>query len=147
MIAINLVYQFWVHTELVGKFHHVVELIWNTPSRHRVHHGSNLRYLDCNHGGVLIIWDRLFGTFSEESAVEPPVYGLTKNIETYQPFKVAFGAYVDLASDVLQAMSWCDKCRYLLLAPGWHHDGEDKRSRVLREKFLSDNGVPHTQRN
>ncbi len=132
IIAINLIYQFWVHTELVVKLSPLIELIFNTPSHHRVHHASNLRYLDCNHAGVLIIWDRLFGTFAEELAEDPPVYGLTQDINTYNPVIVAAGEYYHLYKDILSAQSVADKLRYLLLAPGWHHDGEDKRSRVLR---------------
>ena len=132
VIGINLLYQFWVHTELVRRFPAIIELIFNTPSHHRVHHGSNVRYLDCNHGGILIIWDRLFGTFSKEEDAEPVVYGLTKNIATHNPAKVAFGEYAKLFSDVLRADGWSNKWRYIFLAPGWSHDGEDKRAKTLR---------------
>lgn len=133
MIAINLVYQFWVHTELVTRLPRWVELIFNTPSHHRVHHASNIRYLDRNHGGVLILWDRLFGTFAEEAPEETPVYGLTKNIRTYNPLTVAAGEYANLWRDVRRARRLRDKLRYLFLAPGWCHDGEDRRSDTLRE--------------
>ncbi len=132
MIGLNLLYQFWVHTELVGRLPRAVELILNTPSHHRVHHASNVRYLDCNHGGVLIVWDRLFGTFSGEVDAEPPIYGLTHNIETYHPLRVAFGEYAKLAQDCMRAERWCDRLRYVFLAPGWHHDGPDERARTLR---------------
>lgn len=132
MIAISLIYQFWVHTELVKKLPSLIELFFNTPSHHRVHHASNIRYLDRNHAGVLIIWDRIFGSFSEESEEERPVYGLTRNIDTYNPIKVAAGEYANLWRDIRGAADWRDKLSYLFLAPGWHHDGEDRRSRVLR---------------
>ena len=132
VIGLNLLYQFWVHTELVHRLPKIIETIFNTPSHHRVHHGSNVRYLDCNHGGVLIIWDRMFGTFSRELDEEPVVYGLTKNIESYNPATVAFGEYANIVKDVLRTENWVDKARYLLLAPGWSHDGEDKRAKVLR---------------
>ena len=132
VIGINLLYQFWVHTKLVHRLPRVIEFIFNTPSHHRVHHGSNIRYLDCNHGGVLIIWDRMFGTFSGEANEEPVVYGLTRNIDTHNPAKVAFGEYANISRDMLRATNWGDRFRYLLLAPGWSHDGEDKRARVLR---------------
>ena len=132
IIALNLVYQFWVHTELVDCLPRPIELIFNTPSHHRVHHASNIRYLDRNHAGVLIIWDRMFGTFAEETRDDPPVYGLTKNINTYNPIVVAAGEYAKLWRDISRASSISDKLRYLLLAPGWHHDGEDRRSNVLR---------------
>lgn len=134
MISLNLLYQFWVHTELVDKLPKPVEAIMNTPSHHRVHHASNIRYLDCNHAGVLIIWDRLFGTFSPEIPEEKVVYGLTKNIETYNPAKVATHEYTAIFRDVRRAKNWGDKLRYIFLAPGWSHDGEDKRAKTLRRK-------------
>jgi sterol desaturase/sphingolipid hydroxylase (fatty acid hydroxylase superfamily) len=133
MISLNLIYQFWVHTELVTRLPVWTEQVFNTPSHHRVHHGSNVRYLDCNHGGVLIIWDRLFGTFSEESNDEPVVYGLTKNIDTTNPITVAFGEYRNLLSDVVRAENLADKLKYVLLAPGWSHDGPDRRAKVMRQ--------------
>ncbi len=133
MMSINLIYQFWVHTELVGKLSKPVELIFNTPSHHRVHHASNVRYLDCNHAGVLIIWDRIFGTFSEEKEFEKPVYGLTQNIDSYHPITVATHEYQNIWKDVRRARKWSDKLRYIFYAPGWSHDGEDKRARVLRQ--------------
>ncbi len=132
VIGVNLLYQFWVHTELVRRLPPIIEFIFNTPSHHRVHHASNIRYLDCNHGGVLIIWDRLFGTFSGELDDEPVIYGLTTNIDTYNPVKVAFGEYANIFRDVIRTETWKDKLRYLYLAPGWSHDGVDKRARVLR---------------
>ena len=134
VIAANLVYQFWVHTELVVKLPTPIEFIFNTPSHHRVHHASNLKYLDCNHAGVLIIWDRMFGTFVQESKDEAPNYGLTKNINTYNPALVAFAEYYNLWRDVRSASRWQDKLCYLFLAPGWRHDGDDHRTTVLRAK-------------
>jgi sterol desaturase/sphingolipid hydroxylase (fatty acid hydroxylase superfamily) len=131
-ISLNLIYQFWVHTELVRKLPGFVEYVFNTPSHHRVHHASNIRYLDRNHAGVLIIWDRVFGTFSEELDAEPVEYGLTKNIDTYNPVAVAAGEYLGLWRDIRTAEKLGDKLCYLFLAPGWHHDGEDRRSNILR---------------
>jgi sterol desaturase/sphingolipid hydroxylase (fatty acid hydroxylase superfamily) len=135
VIAINLIYQFWVHTELVMKLPAFIEYVFNTPSHHRVHHAANIRYLDRNHAGVLIIWDRMFGTFSEESADELPRYGLTKNINTYNPIYVAGGEYANLWGDVRKADRLWDKLRYIFLAPGWHHNGEDRRSKTLRAQL------------
>jgi len=132
MISISLFYQFWIHTRSVGKLHPWVEAVFNTPSHHRVHHGSNLRYLDCNHGGILIIWDRLFGTFSPELPRDPVVYGLTTNIGSDNPLLVLSHEYRSIGRDLVRADSWRDRIRYLLLAPGWSHDGPDKRARVLR---------------
>ncbi len=132
MISINLIYQFWVHTELVDKLPSWVELIFNTPSHHRVHHASNARYLDQNHAGVLIIWDRMFGTFSEEKNFEPPVYGLTKNISSHNPLYVASHEYGAIWKDVQRANKWSDKLKYIFYAPGWSHDGPDLRAKTLR---------------
>ncbi|MDE1205610.1 sterol desaturase family protein [Tenacibaculum larymnensis] len=136
MMGISLIYQFFVHTELVDKFPKPIELIFNTPSHHRVHHASNIRYLDCNHAGILIIWDRMFGTFSEElKEIDKPVYGLTVNIETFNPVKVATHEYSAIWKDVKRADKWSDKLNYVFNSPGWTHDGEDKRAKVLRKNM------------
>lgn len=116
---------------------HEVRLLWaGHVSHHRVHHASNIRYLDCNHAGALIIWDKLFGTFSEEAKGEPPVYGLTTNITSYNPFSVALHEYSAIVADVKRAQRFRDKLSYILKAPGWSHDGEDRRAKVLRAKAL-----------
>ena len=132
MLSMSLIYQYWLHTEAIDRLPAWFEFIFNTPSHHRVHHGSNVRYLDRNHGATLIIWDRLFGTFSEEQRDEPVVYGLTKNVEDPTVLKVAFSEYANMSRDISRAHSWLDKLRYVFLAPGWSHDGEDKRSNTLR---------------
>ena len=134
MMSLNLFYQFWLHTELIDRLPTWFENVFNTPSHHRVHHASNIRYLDCNHAGVLIIWDKLFGTFSGEVESEPPVYGLTKNIESYNPIHVATHEYSAMAADIKRASRWTDKLRYVFKAPGWSHDGQDRRARVLRKQ-------------
>ena len=137
MMSISLIYQYWLHTQAVNRLPGWIELIFNTPSRHRVHHGSNVRYLDRNHAATLIIWDRLFGTFSEESEEEPVVYGLTRNIETHNVFRVSFDEYRAMWRDIRRAPGWGDKLRYVFMAPGWSHDGPDKRSNTLREQAES----------
>jgi len=137
IIAINLFYQFWVHTELVNKLPTFIEYVFNTPSHHRVHHASNIRYLDCNHGGVLILWDRWFGTFSSEKDFEKPVYGLTENLKSYNPINVATHEYRAIWRDVRRATKWSDKMKYIFYAPGWSHDGGDKRAKTLRKKLLT----------
>ena len=116
MQSISLLYQFWIHTELVrtmGPFENVL----NTPSHHRVHHASNPQYIDRNHGGTLIIWDRLFGTYEPE--IETPVYGLTKNINSYNPLHIAFHEWVDIARDLGRAGTWRDRIRFVFGRPGW----------------------------
>jgi hypothetical protein len=114
--ALNLIYQFWIHTEAV-RTTGPLERVLNTPSHHRVHHGSNRRYLDRNHGSILIVWDRLFGTFEPES--EPVVYGLTANIDTYNPVRIAGHEVVDILRDVSAADTWSDRWSFLLRGPGW----------------------------
>lgn len=136
MIAISLFYQFWLHTHAVERMPVLFEAVFNTPSHHRVHHGSNVRYLDRNHGGVLIIWDKLFGTFSPELDEEPVVFGLTTNIETDNPLKVLSHEYRSIWGNLKDAKSWGDRWRYLYMAPGWSHNGPDKRAKILRENQL-----------
>jgi len=133
MMSISLIYQYWLHTQAVARLPGWIEAVFNTPSHHRVHHGSNVRYLDRNHAATLIIWDRLFGTFSEESDEEPVVYGLTRNIETHNVFRVSFDEYRALWRDMKRAPRLGDKLRYIFMAPGWSHDGPDKRSNTLRQ--------------
>lgn len=135
VLSINLIYQFWVHTELVKKMPGWIEFIFNTPSHHRVHHASNIRYLDRNHAGVFIIWDRIFGTFSEEKDFEKPIYGLTKNIDSYNPLYVISHEYRAIWSDVSRANKWSDKLKYIFYPPGWSHDGEDLRAATLRSRI------------
>lgn len=136
VMALNLFYQFWIHTELVDRLPGPIEFVFNTPSHHRVHHASNVRYLDCNHGGILIIWDRLFNTFSDEVEDEKPRYGLTTNISSYHPVDLITHEYQAMWKDWKRASSWADRWRYVLLAPGWSHDGDDKRARVLRQNAV-----------
>lgn len=132
VIAWNLFYQYWLHTELIGRLPVWYEFIFNTPSHHRVHHASNIAYLDSNHGGVLIIWDRMFGSFSKEMDNEKVMYGLTHNITSLNPVYVATHEYRAILRDVSRAKRWKDKLAYLFWAPGWSHDGEDQRSKTLR---------------
>jgi sterol desaturase/sphingolipid hydroxylase (fatty acid hydroxylase superfamily) len=130
--SISLLYQFWIHTELIGKLPRPFEWLLNTPSHHRVHHASDLKYLDKNHGGILIVWDRLFGTFQEEE--EKPVYGLTRNIHTFNPLRIAFHEWADLLRDLSRpGLSWGQRLRYLFMPPGWSHDGSRKTVREMRQ--------------
>ncbi|MFD7237978.1 sterol desaturase family protein [Streptomyces syringium] len=113
----NLVYQFWVHTERVGRLPRPFEYVLNTPSHHRVHHASQGGYLDRNFGGILIVWDRLFGSFVPEG--ERPVYGLTKNIDTYNPLRVATHEYAAIARDLRAARGWRERAGRVFRGPGW----------------------------
>jgi sterol desaturase/sphingolipid hydroxylase (fatty acid hydroxylase superfamily) len=114
--GVNLVFQFWVHTEAVGKLPWIVERVFNTPSHHRVHHGKNARYLDKNYGGIFILWDRLFHTFEEEG--ERVVYGLTTDIDTWNPLRIAFHEYAALGRDVLRSKSAREAATHVFAGPG-----------------------------
>lgn len=129
--AISLIYQFFVHTQFVGKLG-PVEWVMNTPSHHRVHHAVNPRYLDRNHAGIFIIWDRLFGTFVEEREDDPPVYGITKNIETFNPWRIAFHEWAAMLSQAARAPGVLHKLRYVFAPPGWSHDGSTKTAAQIR---------------
>ena len=138
-MSISLLYQYWIHTELIDKMPNWFEAVFNTPSHHRVHHATNPQYLDRNHAGIFIIWDRLFGTFQPE--VEKPVYGLVKNIETYNPFKIAFLEWYHLGKDFFTAKtSFANKLKYLFKPPGWKHDGKGVLSSDLRKEWENKNG-------
>ena len=117
--GVNLIYQYWIHTEVIRTLGPLEE-VFNTPSHHRVHHGANRQYLDRNHGSILIVWDKLFGTFEPEE--ERVRYGLTKNIDTYNPVRVATHEYVDIASDVAHAERWADRLSFVLRGPGWAYE-------------------------
>ncbi|WP_335936037.1 sterol desaturase family protein [Streptomyces sp. PTD5-9] len=115
--SVNLVYQFWVHTERVGRLPRPFEYVLNTPSHHRVHHASQGGYLDRNFGGILILWDRLFGTFTPETV--RPVFGLTKNIDTFNPLRVATHEYAAIARDLRTASGWGERTGRIFRGPGW----------------------------
>jgi sterol desaturase/sphingolipid hydroxylase (fatty acid hydroxylase superfamily) len=129
--AISLIYQFFIHTELVHKLG-PLEWFFNTPSHHRVHHASNARYLDRNHAGILIIWDRLFGSFALEDEREPPRYGLTKNLERPGLVYAALHEWAALFRDARRARKLRDKLGYVLGPPGWSPDGSTLTARQLR---------------
>jgi sterol desaturase/sphingolipid hydroxylase (fatty acid hydroxylase superfamily) len=134
MQSISLIYQFWIHTEVIHKLPRPIEWFFNTPSHHRVHHASNAQYLDRNHAGVLIIWDRLFGTFVPEDV--RPTYGLTKNLNTYNPLVIAFHEWRDMLKDVLQpGLTIKQRWMYLFGPPGWSHDGSRKTSEMIRKEW------------
>lgn len=133
-MSISLIYQYWIHTELIKKLPKWFEAIFNTPSHHRVHHATNPQYLDRNHAGIFIIWDRLFGTFEPE--VEKPVYGLVTNINTHNPIKIAYIEWYNLLKDVFTSKTSLGKrILYFLKPPGWKHDGSGKLSGDLRQEW------------
>jgi len=133
----NLVWQFWIHTETVGKLPRWFEFVMNTPSHHRVHHATNPRYLDANYAGTLIIWDRLFGTFVEELEEDRPRYGIVHNLGTFNPLKVAFHEYVGIGKDVSQpGLSLRQRLAYMFAPPGWSHDGSRDTSQTLKAAYV-----------
>ncbi len=118
--AFQTLYQFWIHTETIRKLPAWFEYIFNTPSHHRVHHGKNPKYIDKNHGGTLIIFDRLFGTFQAEE--EEVVYGVTKPLASWNPIWANLDWYADLWRDLKRPMSWVDRLYLLFAKPGWLPD-------------------------
>lgn len=134
--SVSLLYQFWIHTEVIKKLPRWFEYIFNTPSHHRVHHSSDLKYLDKNHAGILIIWDRMLGTFVEED--EKPNYGLTTNIHTYNPLIIATHEWWSIIQDIKNHPFHF--MGYLFGPPGWSHDGSRKTTRQLRG-FNNSEGV------
>ncbi|MDY7232350.1 sterol desaturase family protein [Hyalangium rubrum] len=122
--SISLLYQYWIHTEAIGRMG-PLEWVLNTPSHHRAHHASNERYLDKNYGGILIIWDRLFGTFEPET--ERPVYGLTKNIHTFNPVRIAFHEYAAIIRDVRRPGPLRIRLSHIFRGPGWKRPEPEAR--------------------
>ena len=116
--ALNLIYQFWVHTQLVGKLGWL-DRVLVTPSNHRVHHAQNEIYIDRNYGGILILWDRMFGTFQEEVDDEPVVFGVRKPLANWNPFWANFQVYDYLLFDARHATSWRDKIGVWFRRTGW----------------------------
>jgi alkylglycerol monooxygenase len=114
--ALNTLYQFWIHTETIGKMGWF-EYFFNTPSHHRVHHGRNPKYIDKNHAGSLIIWDRMFGTFQAEE--EKPTYGITKPINSWNAVWANISHYTEMGKDLKRITSWNDRIKYLFKKPGW----------------------------
>lgn len=136
--AFNTLYQFWIHTKAIGRLG-PLEAVLNTPSHHRVHHGSDPKYIDRNHAGTLIIWDRLFGTFQREE--EEPVYGITTPLTSWDPVKANFHYWGDLLALAKRCTRWTDKLRVFLKPPGWRpaelggFQGPQAKDRATYRKF------------
>lgn len=140
MSSISLIYQFWIHTEAIDRLPRWFEAVFNTPSHHRVHHGANVEYLDRNHGGILIVWDRLFGTFEPEGA--PVRYGLTKNIRTFRPTRIAFHEWATMIRQVRGAPSWRAALGYVFAPPGWSPDGSTLTAHQMRLALDAQGAIP-----
>ncbi len=140
--GVNLIYQYWIHTEAIGRMPKWYEAIFNTPSHHRVHHGTNPQYLDANYAGIWIIWDKVFGTFVPEDDEHPVVYGLVKNYTTFNPVKVALLEIIAVIKDILQpGVRFIDRLKYLFLPPGYSHDGSRQSSEDIKADYVAEN--PH----
>jgi sterol desaturase/sphingolipid hydroxylase (fatty acid hydroxylase superfamily) len=136
--ALNLIYQFWIHTEAVGKMWAPIEAVMNTPSHHRVHHATNPRYLDRNYAGVFIIWDRLFGTFEAETDEEEIRYGIVRNLGTHNPLTICLHEWWGILKDIRSARSPREVLGYWLGPPGWSPDGSRDTSAILKARWLEE---------
>lgn len=136
--GINLIYQFWIHTEAIGRMPRWFEWVMNTPSHHRVHHATNPRYLDRNYAGTFIIWDRMFGTFQPETDGEPIHYGIVRQLGSFSLLWVVFHEWLGIARDVWRA-PWRHKLSYMWRPPGWTHDGSRDTSDTIRARWMERN--------
>ena len=132
--GINLIYQFWIHTEAIGRMPRWFEAVMNTPSHHRVHHATNPRYLDRNYAGVFIIWDKMFGTFAPEVDDEPIRYGIVKQLGSFNLLWGVFHEWIGIARDLIRA-PFGTKLGYLFGPPGWSHDGSRETSDMIRARW------------
>lgn len=141
--ALNLLYQFWIHTEAIDKMPKWFEAIFNTPSHHRAHHATNPRYLDSNFAGIFIIWDRMFGTFVPEQDDEDMTYGIVKPVGTFNPVKVAFIEMVNIFKDAGGAgLTVRQRLGYIFAPPGYSHDGSRQGSAAIKKDYV--NAHPET---
>jgi len=140
--GVSLVYQFWIHTEAIGRLPRWIEGVMNTPSHHRVHHATNPRYLDRNYAGIFIIWDRLFGTFVAEAPEDPCRYGIVHNLGSFNPLRIAFHEWVAIARDLGAARSWQERLVYLLALPGRSFDGSRQTTDEIRAQWLAAASAP-----
>jgi len=140
--ALNLIYQFWIHTEAVGRMPRWFEAVMNTPSHHRVHHAVNPRYLDRNYAGVFIVWDRLFGTFEPERDDERPRYGIVRNLGTFNLLWAAFHEWIGIARDLARARSLREAWGYVAGPPGWSPDGSRDTADAIKARWEASRAQP-----
>ena len=133
--GLNLIYQFWIHTEMVDHCPRWFEAVMNTPSHHRVHHATNPRYLDRNYAGVFIVWDRMFGSFEPERADDRPRYGIVKNLGSFNLLWAAFHEWIGIGRDLWRAPDWHARIGYMFGPPGWSHDGSRDTSETIKARW------------
>jgi sterol desaturase/sphingolipid hydroxylase (fatty acid hydroxylase superfamily) len=138
--GLNLIYQFWFHTEAIDKMPAWFEYWFNTPSHHRVHHATNPRYLDANYAGVFMCWDRMFGTFVAEVPDEKIHYGLVRNLGTFNLLWAATHEWIGIAKDVWSA-PWKHKINYMIREPGWSHDNSRDTSETIKAKWAAHHNI------
>lgn len=136
MYSLTQTYGILVHTQYVQRMPKWFEAVFVSPAHHRVHHASNIRYLDKNMGMCLIIWDKMFGTFQDELKEEKVVYGLTKPIHSQNPIDVIFHEWKSIGKDVSKKLPLSTRLKYIFMAPGWSHDGSTKTANQLRKELL-----------
>lgn len=142
--GVNLVYQFWIHTDLVDKMGWM-EGVFNTPSAHRVHHAANVEYLDCNYGGTIMLFDRLFGTYVAEKDGVPIRYGLVKQVTTYSAIRICMMEWMAIGKDVwhdLRTGRWQHIPGHLFGPPGWAPNGQGLTTDQLRARMQAATGSP-----
>ncbi|WND02299.1 sterol desaturase family protein [Temperatibacter marinus] len=143
--GLNLIYQFWIHTEAIDKMPKWFEAIMNTPSHHRVHHGKNPRYLDANYAGVFILWDKIHGSFVPEIESEPVEYGLVQDLGTFNPLRVAFHEWIGIIQDMWSAKGLKNKLMFLVGPPGWTPDGSRKTSEMIKAEWADAHEASYDQ--
>jgi len=136
-MGLNLVYQFWIHTEAITRMPAWFEAVMNTPSHHRVHHATNPRYLDANYAGVFIVWDRLFGSFVAERSDDPCRYGIIHNLGTFNPLRIAVHEWVGMARDMVRSRHPGDMIGYLFGPPGWSPDGSRETTDRIKQRWAA----------
>jgi sterol desaturase/sphingolipid hydroxylase (fatty acid hydroxylase superfamily) len=141
--GLNLIYQFWIHTEVIGRMPRWFESVMNTPSHHRVHHATNARYLDRNYAGVFIVWDRMFGTFEAERDEDPPRYGIVRDLGSFNILWAAFHEWIGIAKDVWNAPTFTAMWHYMVKPPGWSHDGSRDTSEVIKARWEAKQKAMH----
>tara|TARA_R110000850_G_scaffold158390_2_gene282668 strand:+ start:65 stop:958 length:894 start_codon:yes stop_codon:yes gene_type:complete len=134
LAGLNLVYQYWIHTEAIDRMPRWFEAVMNTPSHHRVHHATNARYLDRNYAGVFIVWDKLFGSYEPETDDEDIRYGIIKNLNSFNLLWAAFHEWIGIGRDLWTA-PWRYKLNYLIKPPGWSHDGSRESSEMIKQRW------------